>query len=135
MSDEVVIARELTADELRAVLERTKRDLEYRSQRLVALQVQIDTITDKLSENEWFDSGIDKDEVLKDLCEILEHEPLATVHITATVELNMTAEVNLLELDQFDASMYLEDALSIDSSDGTLEIDRWSVENADWEAR
>ena len=92
---------------------------------------QISKILDNLSADGWYNPNYDKSEVLNDLCEILGHEPKQTVTITATVNVEVSYDIPLEEVEDFDARYFLQDNLSIDSWHGDVSIESFDVEDAD----
>lgn len=92
---------------------------------------QISRILDNLSAEGWYSSSTDKEEVLRDLCEILGHEPKQTVRITATVNVEVDYDIPLDEAEDFDAHYFLQDNLTIDSWHGDVVIESWTVEESD----
>jgi hypothetical protein len=92
---------------------------------------QIRQIIDNLSAEGWYNPNTDKEEILRDLCEILGHEPKQTITITATVNVEVTYDVPLEELEDFDAKYFLQDNLSIDSYNGDVCIESFDVEDAE----
>jgi predicted RNA-binding Zn-ribbon protein involved in translation (DUF1610 family) len=92
---------------------------------------QISKILDNLSADGWYNPNYDKSEVLNDLCEILGHEPKQTVTITATVNVEVSYDIPLEEVEDFDARYFLQDNLTIDSWHGDVSIESFDVEDAD----
>jgi len=113
-------------------------DLEGKLDSLVRLEKQlnisngqISKILDNLSADGWYNPNYDKSEVLNDLCEILGHEPKQTVTITAQVNVEISYDIPLEEVEDFDAKYFLQDKLSIDSWHGDVCIESFDVEDAD----
>ncbi len=113
-------------------------DLEGKLDSLVRLEKQltisngqISKILDNLSADGWYNPNYDKSEVLNDLCEILGHEPKQTVTITAQVNVEVSYDIPLEEVEDFDAKYFLQDNLSIDSWHGDVCIESFDVEDAD----
>jgi len=92
---------------------------------------QISQILDNLSADGWYNPNTDKEDILRDLCEILGHEAKQSVTITATVNVEVTYEIPLEEVEDFDAKYFLQDNLSIDSYNGDVCIDSFDVQDAD----
>ena len=92
---------------------------------------QISQILDNLSADGWYNPNTDKEEILRDLCEILGHEPKQSVTITATVNVEVTYDIPLEDVEDFDARYFLQDNLSIDSYNGDVCIESFDVEDAD----
>jgi len=113
-------------------------DLEGKLDSLVRLEKQlnisngqISKILDNLSADGWYNPNYDKSEVLNDLCEILGHEPKQTVTSTAQVNVEISYDIPLEEVEDFDAKYFLQDNLSIDSWHGDVCIESFDVEDAD----
>ena len=92
---------------------------------------QISQILDNLSADGWYNPNTDKEDILRDLCEILGHEAKQSVTITATVNVEVTYDIPLEEVEDFDAKYFLQDNLSIDSYNGDVCIDSFDVQDAD----
>ena len=58
-------------------------------------------------------------------------EPKQTVTITATVNVEVSYDIPLEEVEDFDARYFLQDNLSIDSWHGDVSIESFDVEDAD----
>ena len=92
---------------------------------------KISQIIDNLSADGWYNPNYEKLEVLNDLCEILGHEPKQTVTITAQVNVEVSYDIPLEEVEDFDARYFLQDNLTIDSWHGDVVIESFDVEDAD----
>jgi hypothetical protein len=92
---------------------------------------QISQILDNLSADGWYNPNMDKEDILRDLCEILGHEPKQTVTITATVNVELSYDIPLEDVENFDAKYFVQDNLTIDSYNGDLIVDSFDVEDAD----
>lgn len=92
---------------------------------------QISQILDNLSADGWYNPNTDKEDILRDLCEILGHEPKQTVTITATVNVELSYDIPLEDVENFDAKYFVQDNLTIDSYNGDLIVDTFDVEDAD----
>ena len=92
---------------------------------------QISQILDNLDANGWYNPNVEKEDILRDLCEILGHEPKQTVRITATVNVEVDYEIPLEDVEDFDAKYFLQDNLTIDSWHGDVVVDSFDVEDAD----
>ena len=121
--------------DLEVVLHDAKQRINSLTARLESQEKQIGLILDKLTADEWYSSSTDKAEVLSDLCDILNHEAKQTIHITATVEVEVDYECPLNEVEDFDAEDFLSDVLTIDTYHGDAVIYAYNVENADWATR
>ena len=92
---------------------------------------QIGKILDNLDANGWYNPNVEKEDILRDLCEILGHEPKQTVRITATVNVEVDYDIPLEDVEDFDARYFLQDNLTIDSWHGDVVVDSFDVEDAD----
>jgi hypothetical protein len=95
------------------------------------LQSKVNKIIDNLTAEGWYHSNMDKDGVLAELCAILDHEPKQTVTITAQVSVEVSYDIPLDEVEDFDARYFLQDSLSIDSWNGDVVVESFDVEDAD----
>lgn len=97
---------------------------------------QLSQIIDNLTMDGWYSETVDKADVLKDICEIVEYAPTQTMNWTITVTVSGTTEVNLDEANDFDIRYHLADNLSVDSNDFTTDVDSWDidyVDSQDWQ--
>ena len=97
---------------------------------------QLGQIIDNLTMDGWYSDNVDKAEVLKDICEIVDHTPTQTLNWTITLTVSGTSEVNLDEVNDFDVRYFLADNLSVDSNDFTTDVDSWDidyVDSQDWQ--
>lgn len=118
-------------------------DLEYKLERIKTLedhlsrsQGTIGKIIDNLTMEGWFNPNTDKDEVLRDLCSILDHTPQQEMSWTVTLTVSGTTLVNLEDVEDFDIRYHLNDELTVDSNDFNSKVDSWDiydVESQDWE--
>ena len=92
---------------------------------------QIGQIIDNLTVQGWYNPNTDKEDILRDLCEILDHEAKQDITITATVQVEVTYACPLDEVEDFDAKYFLQDNLTIDSWHGDVVIESYDVEDAD----
>ena len=93
---------------------------------------QIGKVIDNLTAENWYASGVTKEEILSELCEIFEHEPKQEVTITATVQVEVKYDCPLEEIEDFDARDFLQDVLTIDAYHGDVIVDSFDVDHADW---
>jgi hypothetical protein len=117
----------LKMNELEYELDSYRRQTE----RLNEAQSKINQIIDNLSADGWYNPNTEKSEVLNDLCEILGHEPKQSVTITATVNVEVTYDIPLEDVEDFDARYFLQDNLTIDSYNGDVIIESFDVEDAE----
>ena len=113
-------------------LEWKLEELKQAEKRHSGLQAIIDQIKSHMTLDEWYSDYKDKDEVLEALADILGIEPTASINLTVTVEISMSAELPIKEMTDFDAETFVTDELQI-SAYGSVDVDDWSVQSADWE--
>ena len=113
-------------------------DLEWKLDRIKNLedflsrsQGTISKILDKLTVDEWYNPNTDKETILAELCEILDHEPKQEIRITGTITFDLRYDCPLEEVEDFDARYFLQDNLSLDAYHGDIVIDSYEVEDAD----
>lgn len=98
-------------------------------------QKLINQIIDNLSAEGWYSDSVDKEDVLRDLCSILGHDPQQEMSWSATITISGTSLVDLDEVNDFDIRYHLNDELSIDSNDFNTKVDSWDiydVDSQDW---
>lgn len=100
-------------------------------QRIAHQEKQIGQIIDNLTMDSWYAETIDKDEVLRDLCTILDHEPKQELEWSITVTVSGRTEVDLAEVNDFDIRYHLQDELSIDSNDFNTVVESWDISDVD----
>jgi hypothetical protein len=113
-------------------------ELEWKLERIKGLEKQllesnsqISKIIDNLTLESWFNPNTEKEEILRDLCEILGHTPQAEMSWTATITVSGTTLVNLDEVEDFDIRYHIGDNLSVDSNDYNTNVDSWDVDYID----
>ena len=113
-------------------------DLEWKLERIKGLErqlslsnSQIGKIIDNLTVEGWYNPNTDKDEVLRDLCEILGHTPQQEMSWSITLTVSGTTMVNLEDVEDFDIRYHLGDNLSVDSNDFDTNVDSWDVDCVD----
>ena len=113
-------------------------DLEGKLDSLVRLEKQLTISNDQirriinnLTIEGWYNPNVDKEDVLRDLCEILDHEAKQTITITATVNVEVSYDCPLDEVEDLDAKYFLQDNLTVDSWHGDVCIESFDVEDAD----
>ena len=113
-------------------------DLEWKLERVKNLedhlslsQGTISKIIDNLTMESWFNPNTEKEEILRDLCSILDHTPQAEMSWTATLTVSGTTLVNLDEVEDFDIRYHIGDNLSVDSNDFNTNVDSWDVDYID----
>lgn len=117
--------------ELEGVLNDYRSRENYLSQHLEASNKQLGQIIDNLSAEGWYSDSVDKEDVLRDLCSILGHDPQQEMSWSATITISGTTLVNLDEVNDFDIRYHLNDELSIDSNDFNTKIDSWDIDDVD----
>ena len=92
---------------------------------------QIGKILDNLDTNGWYNPNVDKEDILRDLCEILNHEPKQTVRITGNMSFEVEYDIPMEDVEDFDARYFLQDVLTLDSYHGDVVVESFDVEDAD----
>jgi hypothetical protein len=92
------------------------------------LQDKINNVRDYIGER-FADS--DDQEALTEIAEFLDISLTKTVTISATIQVDVEVELPLDEVNDFDAHYFLQDELCIDSNNGNVSVDSWTVENTD----
>ena len=110
-------------------------DLEWKLERIKNLETQLSIsnnqirkIIDNLSEDGWFNPNYEKEEVLNDLCEILDHEPKKEITFEGTIHFSGRADIRLADLEDFDLDDILSE-LTVDVYNGDVVIDDYHVED------
>jgi hypothetical protein len=99
------------------------------SQKTVSLlNDKINSVGDYIKER-FKDS--DDQEALTEIAEFLDVSLTQTVTVSATIQVDVEIELPLDEVNDFDAHYFLQDELCIDSNNGNVSIDSWTVENTD----
>ena len=99
------------------------------SNRVDELLTKINSITENLTEDSWFNPNYEKSEVLSDLCEILGFNPTKTVKFSGTMTFEGSIDVPLDEAEDFDLQYILQDELYLTSNHGNMEIDSYEVDS------
>jgi hypothetical protein len=115
----------------RADISEMFRKAQYREEWLTRAQGTISKIIDNLTVEGWYNPNTDKEEVLRDLCEILDHTPQQEMSWSATLTVSGTTLVNLDEVEDFDIRYHIGDNLSVDSNDFDTKVDSWDVDYID----
>ena len=117
--------------ELEGVLNDYRSRENYLSRHLEASNKQLGQIIENLSAEGWYSDSVDKEDVLRDLCSILDHNPQQEMSWSATITISGTTLVNLDEVNDFDIRYHLNDELSIDSNDFNTKVDSWDIDDVD----
>lgn len=117
--------------ELEGVLDDLRRRDNILSQHLEASNKQLGQIIDNLTAEGWYSDSVDKEDVLRDLCSILDHNPQQEMSWSATITVSGTTLVNLDEVNDFDIRYHLNDELTVDSNDWNTKIDSWDIDDVD----
>ena len=115
----------LSAKDVEMLVRDSKR---YRD-RTNELQSQINKIIDNMTEDYWYNPNTDKETILSDLCEILNHTPTKTVEFTATMKFTGSIELELGDWEDFDLETVLADAY-VDINNGQVIIDDYELYDA-----
>jgi len=104
-------------------------DNHYLKQRLTKFTNQINTISDNLTEEGWFNPNFEKSEVLSELCEILGITPTKTIKFSGTMSFEGTLDVPFDELEDFDLESELADNLQISAWSGNVDIESYDLDS------
>jgi hypothetical protein len=80
---------------------------------------------------EWSNPNYDRDDVIRLLCEYFDLNPSKQVTVTGTISFEVTVDVPLDEVDDFDAHYYLGDELSLHSNSASVDVNAWGIEDTD----
>ena len=80
---------------------------------------------------EWANPNYDKDEVIAGICEYFGINPTKQVTVTGTISYEVTIDIPLDEVEDFDAHYLLGDELSVDSNSSNVSVETWNLESAD----
>ena len=80
---------------------------------------------------ELYNPNYDKSEVLQQIKDYFGWELKKTVTVIGTISFEVEMEVPIDEVEDFDAHYILGDELSLDSSNGDIEVSTWSIDSAD----
>ena len=92
------------------------------------LQSQVNLIIDNLTEDYWYSDSIDKDEVLSELCGIIDYSPKKEISFTATIRFNGRIDVDMADVADFSISDALGDVY-VDINNGDVVIDDYDLED------
>lgn len=127
ITDGVVTYPTLKVNELEYKLDNIK----YLYRRIEKQEKQIGQVIDNLTVEGWYNPNVDKEDILKDLCEIFEHEAKQEIRMTATVQVSVTYNCPIEDVEDFDAKYFLQDELTVDAYNGDIIIESFDVEDAD----
>ena len=109
-------------------------DLEWKLERIKRLEDELSRsngtirkIMDNLTEESWFNPNTEKEEILNDLCAILDYEPKKEVQFEGTIYFSGRVDVPLAEYEDFDLDDYVND-ISVDCYNGNVIIDEYHTE-------
>ena len=80
---------------------------------------------------ELYNPNYTKEEALQQIAELFGFELSKTVTVTGTINFEVTVQVPLDEIDNFDAHYKLGDELSLTSYGSDVEINDWTIESTD----
>ena len=107
------------------------RKRQFDVNKINTLQSQVNKIIDNMTVQYWYNPNTDSETILSDLCDILDYEPKQTVTITAQVNVEVSYEIPMADVEDFDAKYFLQDNLTVDSWHGDVMIESFDVEDAD----
>ena len=100
---------------------------------LESANTKLSNIIGNLTSDGWYNSDISKEDILNELCEIIGHEPKATLNWVATIRVEGSTDVPINEVDSFDLRYFLNDDLSVDIHHGDTVINSHYVDDIDME--
>ena len=110
-------------------------DLEWKLERIKRLEDELSRsngtirkIMDNLTEESWFNPNTEKEEILNDLCAILDYEPKKEVQFEGTIYFSGRIDVPLAEYEDFDIDDYVND-ITVDCYNGNVVIDEYHTED------
>lgn len=110
-------------------------DLEYKLDRIKRLEDELSRsngtirkIMDNLTEESWFNPNTEKEEILNDLCDILDYQPKKEVQFEGTIYISGRVDVPLSEYEDFDLDEIMSE-LSVDIYNGDVVIDEFHTED------
>ena len=104
-----------------------KRRLE---EKVNKLQSRINQIIDNMSEDYWFNPNTEASTILEDLCAILDHNPVKTIEFNATINVTGSVDIAMSEIEDFDLDSFLADVISVDSYNGDVVIENFTIEDS-----
>jgi hypothetical protein len=110
-------------------LEWVLENARQRTSEYYSLRNKVDGLEEQIVE--WVNPNYDKDDVIRLLCEYFAINPSKQVTVTGTISFEVTIDVPLDEVDNFDAHYLLGDELSLDSNSSAVDINSWLIEDTD----
>jgi hypothetical protein len=110
-------------------LEWVLENARQRTSEYYSLRNKVDGLEEQIVE--WVNPNYDKDDVIRLLCEYFAINPSKQVTVTGTISFEVTVNVPLDEVDDFDAHYLLGDELSLDSNSSAVDINSWLIEDTD----
>ena len=110
-------------------LEWVLENARQRTSEYYSLRNKVDGLEEQIIE--WVNPNYDKEEVIRMLCEYFGINPSKQVTVTGTISFEVTIDVPLDEVEDFDAHYYLGDELSLDSNTSAVDINSWLIEDTD----
>ena len=110
-------------------LEWVLENARQRTSEYYSLRNKVDGLEEQIIE--WVNPNYDKDDVIRLLCEYFGINPTKQITVTGTISFEVTIDVPLDEVDNFDAHYYLGDELSLDSNTSAVDINSWLIEDTD----
>jgi hypothetical protein len=110
-------------------LEWVLENARQRTSEYYSLRNKVDGLEEQIVE--WVNPNYDKDDVIRLLCEYFAINPSKQVTVTGTISFEVTIDVPLDEVDNFDAHYLLGDELSLDSNSSAVDVNSWLIEDTD----
>lgn len=96
--------------------------------RLESQEKQIGKVLDNLTTDAWFNPNTEKEEILNDLCDILDYQPKKEIQFEGTIYFSGRVDVPLADFEDFDLDDMLSE-LSVDVYNGDIIIDEFHTED------
>lgn len=112
-------------------LEGKMRYLSNAVDQMNANYTKINSITSNLTADGWYSSDTTKEEILAELCELLDHSPVQSIVISATIDIEIEVDVAIQDVDSFDADDFVAENLSIDTWNGDAQVLNWDVRHTE----
>ena len=110
--------------------ENFERMVETYRERLNTNQSTINKIIDNMTHDYFYNPNVDKEEVLRELCDILDYTPKKEIQFTAVMHFNGRVDIDLADIEDFDLTEFLSDAY-VDVNHGDVVIDDYELYSVD----
>lgn len=117
-------------ESLTQLLDTKTNTITHLQDQLTASRSILAKVINNLTEDYFFSDSMDKDEILAELCEILNVSPTKTFYFNGTMSFSGSLDVPLNELEDFDLTQALEDAY-VGINNGDVVIDTYDLETVE----